>query len=114
MERKYFVIAILWVAVITFLSLNSLSGAPSINIPNKDKVVHFIFYFVFVFIWYKAFLDRQKYLIAITICAIIYGIIIEILQNTVTLNRSADILDVVANATGALTAFYAVRLKIIL
>jgi len=114
LEPKYFLIALLWVAVITFLSLNSLTSTPQINIPHKDKIVHFIFYFVFVILWYKAFNSQNKYIVTIVVLAIIYGIVIEVLQHTLTKNRSADIFDVVANAAGSLTALYAVRRKIML
>jgi VanZ family protein len=36
--------------------------------------------------------------------SILYGIVIEILQETTTTTRNADILDVLANFTGTLSA----------
>lgn len=56
LERKYYVAAFTWTLGITFLSLASLSKLPSIpSIKFKDKIIHFTFYFVFVFLWSEAF-----------------------------------------------------------
>lgn len=113
MERKYTILACLWVVIITFLSLYNLNDVPSVNvnIPNKDKIAHFMFYFVFVFLWYKAFLESTKKLTYIVLIAIIYGIVIEVLQRAITVSRQADFYDVVANVSGVLLATFIIRKK---
>lgn len=47
----------------------------------------------------------------IVVYAILYGIIIEVLQSVVTLNREADVLDAVANSIGACTAILFLKIK---
>ena len=80
---------------------------PKVGVPGNDKLVHFVFYFVFTLLWNFA-LEKKikngslKFLVVIV--AIIYGIIIEILQEVLTRYREADIFDVMANSAGAFLA----------
>lgn len=106
--HKFFFVAVAWTILITFLSLtDSKFNAPEslLTIKNKDKVVHFIFYFVFVFLWFRSInkITNKKIIIIVGI-AIVYGIIIEVLQGTLTLNRQPDIYDAAANSLGAITS----------
>ena len=81
-----------------------------VTMPNKDKVVHFIFYFIFVICWTKAVKRVTiKEQIIIVCVAVFYGIIIEVLQSVCTASRQADVFDAITNATGALTAFIFLR-----
>jgi len=78
---------------------------PKIEVPGKDKTIHFIFYSVLTFLWYLALQKKYKnkalkYIIALAV--IIYGIIIEVLQGALTQNREMDFYDVMANSGGAL------------
>ena len=52
-KKTFLFLAILWTVVITFLSLATLDSSigSEIKIPNKDKMVHFVFYFLFVVLW---------------------------------------------------------------
>ena len=111
LERKFLYLAILWSAMILYLCLVSIKGAPSlVSIPYKDKIVHFIFYFVLFYFWKKALnaceFKRQLKLVLILVA---YGIIIEVLQWMFTKDRHADIYDVIANALGAVTALVFLR-----
>lgn len=112
LERKYFYFAVFWTLFITYMSLVTIEKVNTsiINIPNKDKIVHFVFYFIFVFSWIKVFnSDKNKINLKIVVIAVLYGIIIEVLQSVFTTNRQADIFDAIANALGALTAFLFLR-----
>jgi len=90
------------------MSSNSFSSFKRFNIPYKDKTVHFFFYFVFVVLWVLSFSrqysDKRKLRLSVLLAAVFYGILIEICQGLFTKNRSADILDVLANSAGAATA----------
>lgn len=78
-----------------------------IAIPNKDKIVHFGFYFVFVFSWINAIQPKlTKNKVKIVFVAILYGIIIEVLQAELTETRQADFYDALANTCGAVTAYF--------
>lgn len=107
-ERNFLFLAILWTVVITVLSLVSINSVPKVHIPGKDKVVHFLFYLVFVILWsftkVKLYF-KLKYDFIIVLFAIVYGIIIEVLQSVLTQTREADIYDVFANSIGAIAGF---------
>ena len=96
-------IAVLWTGFITFLSLASVGSTfgKAIKIPNKDKYVHFAFYFFFVIFW-SLYFKKDKKRIQILLAAIGFGILMEICQGLFTKTRSPDILDVVANTFGAI------------
>lgn len=106
LERKFLFFAISWTVLITVLSLISTTKIPSIPFPVKDKIVHFVFYFVLTLSWFMSFkyLDFYKK-IKIVCFAIVYGIIIEVLQGVFTVNREADVFDALANSLGAILAY---------
>ena len=98
---------------VTFSSLYSFEGSDlsgfSIDIPYADKIVHFIFYFVgSVFgslyiseVWKEKTLFIEKLKI-FAFSLIIFGIIIEVVQKTMTTNRVGDVFDALANSIGAI------------
>jgi VanZ family protein len=106
-KKTYFLLAILWTILVTVLSLITIKSdiGSSINIANKDKFVHFTFYFVFVVLWFlyvesKNINPKTKY--KILFASIGYGILMEICQGIFTINRIPDIFDVLANSAGAI------------
>lgn len=90
------------------MSSSSFSSFKRFKIPYKDKTVHFAFYFVFVVLWALSFSghysDKRKLRLSVLLAAVLYGILIEICQGLFTKNRSADIVDILANTAGAATA----------
>lgn len=111
---------ICWIIIITALSLYSFEefDTQEIFIPHLDKVVHFIFYFIASFLGAllireqtKGQLNLSGAVIISMLVVIIYGIVIEVIQNTFTLNRSGELYDVLANSLGA---FFGAGLIIIL
>ena len=109
-KNKLFFVAFFWTLLVTVLSLiSSLSGfGNNIHIANKDKIVHFIFYFVMVILWMYYFSKAEVTNIGLKIVlgAILYGIVMEICQAVFTTYRSADIVDVIANSSGAISGFF--------
>ena len=109
-ELNFLVLAIAWTIGITIASLVSLNNVPKVNILGNDKAVHFLFYLIFVVFW--GLVKRQsyfkiKYDLLIVAFAILYGIIIEILQGVLTKTREADFYDALANFLGAIVGFIA-------
>ena len=107
LEHNLIAIAIVFTVVVAFLSLVSLNNIPNVEVPGKDKTIHFLFYFVLTLLWNVALQKkyknwRLKYRIVFVV--IIYGIIIEVLQKVLTKNRQPDIYDVMANTAGAFIA----------
>ncbi|MBF02032.1 MAG: hypothetical protein CMP76_01925 [Flavobacterium sp.] len=111
LERKFLYLAVLWSVIILYLCLVSIKGTPSlVSIPNKDKIVHFIFYFVLFYFWKKALnVYEFKRQLKLVLILVVYGIIIEVFQWMFTKDRHADIYDVIANALGAVTALVFLR-----
>jgi VanZ family protein len=103
LERNAFAIAILLTLFITFISLVSLKGITPIKIENSDKIGHLLAYFVLSFSWFFAVKNKfNNFLIIILLIS--YGIIIEVLQEVLTLHRQADFIDVLANSFGVILA----------
>lgn len=98
-----------WIITITFLSLVDLHDIDikiEINPWLKlDKIVHFIFYFTLTGLLINYFKQSKKISYPIYISfflAVIYGILIEILQDIVPTRRSFDYNDMTANTLGSL------------
>lgn len=86
------------------LSLIKLSGVPSMEVKNIDKVYHSLAYFVLTISWLLTFYKKPEKKYIIVLSCIIFGIIIEGLQMVLTVYRTGDLLDVIANTTGAILA----------
>ncbi|WP_222983207.1 VanZ family protein [Flagellimonas meishanensis] len=109
-----------WVLLITVLSLFSFSGmeldAGKLDIPYADKITHFIFYLMFSVLGCLFVREQTKgdwtlqkttwYMVSF---AIAYGILIEVLQYTLTEDRMAEMGDVLANTIGAIAGIGSIR-----
>lgn len=92
----------------TFGEANSL-----LTLPNKDKLLHAIFYFGFTVLWVLFFRTRPSVKSPLLFgfsLAVIYGAAIEVCQAVFTTGRSGDVLDVLANTAGALIAVLFLKL----
>jgi len=96
---------------ITFSSLYSFENTDTsdFEIPHLDKAVHFTFYFVaailatfFVRETTKGSFTLHRTVWLVVFGAIIFGIIIEVLQYAITTDRHGDLLDALANSVGAI------------
>ena len=70
------------------------------NIGGIDKIYHLFAYFTLVICWLFSFYKKPKLKYTIAFGCILYGIIIEVLQSTTTVYRTADFKDVLANTLG--------------
>ena len=104
-------------AAVTFLSLGSFSNTdlPDIRIPSFDKVVHFGFYFGAVILGCFYIRERtsgnfglKKTLFIMFLVALLYGIIIEVLQAELTTQRDGNTYDALANSIGALAGTFVI------
>jgi VanZ family protein len=101
--------ALAWTGLILFFCLIKSSSVPVIKIPNIDKAVHISFHFGFTMLWFLFFqhvvaTPIKKRLSIVFVFSLVFGILIEIAQSLFTTSRSGDVLDVLANTTGALLA----------
>ena len=112
MERKlYFALGVLWTGAVLaacLLSSEAIANAPRFDIPYKDKVAHFTFYFVFSIIWFvysvKSMPNKSRIWLSILIFTIasVMGGIVEMLQYFFSPTRSAEWADELANCLGSL------------
>lgn len=89
----------------------------TIDIPHADKLVHFIFYCtaavlgVFFLREYRNWtVTPRKAFVLMFFLTIVFGIIIEVLQYSFTVNREGDFFDVLANAFGSLCGVFVCKL----
>jgi len=110
LKKASFSLAVAWTIILAILCLVKFTDLPSIGVSGADKYVHFALHFVFTMLWGYYFgvkgneiaLTNMVFVVTSSLC---YGILIEILQETCTTTRRADIFDVLANFSGALVAF---------
>ena len=95
-------IALLYTVALTFVSLINIGGVPELGSSMDDKIYHVFAYVVFVWVLHNYFRNTAfKNTILISVCtAIIYGIILEVLQQSFTVSRVSDPYDVMANVIG--------------
>ena len=118
---KSFWPAIIWGIFIFIMSAFPGDDIPKsfiINIPFVDKIIHFFLYFLLVILILlgssrksKTTLTIRKFLFAFFI-SLLYGILLELLQDLVFIMRGADLLDIAANAAGSfigLLTFYYIK-----
>lgn len=105
---KYNWPSIAWAAFILVLCLMPGKDLPSVSIFEADKIGHFTVYTVLAFLmWYGwrkqtafAWLQTNAFVKILLITAV-YGFAVEIMQETFTADRHFDLLDALANSTGA-------------
>lgn len=109
--HKFTILFIGWLVLITSLSLFSFStaGVDDWNLPHMDKLVHGIFHFMIMVLGILAWHERygqnggwSKSLVLLFLFSLLYGLAIELLQFMLPTGRFADVMDVLANVTGAL------------
>ena len=113
-KYAYTLLFVSWAMFITMLSLFSFSSMELDA--GKLKITHFIFYLVFSFGGCLSIRERtngrfgmNKTIKMVLVLAIVYGIIIEILQYTITTDRMAEFGDVLANTLGAFAGIGLIR-----
>jgi VanZ family protein len=111
LKNLLFWIAFSWTVVVAFFCLTPSNNIPSINIPNLDKLAHAFFHFVFTLLWFLFFKkqvkkrNETKLLVFSCLFSVLFGLAIEIIQAKFSPTRSGELLDVLANLSGAILAF---------
>ncbi len=107
-------ISLMWLSVVTFLSLMNPTYSEASLFPNSDKAVHFLMYGIMaIFLLSRLQLEdgisQQLVLIITVISVIIFGGLLEIAQELFTATRQASVWDFLANGLGALAAAVAYK-----
>ena len=107
---------LLLIAIATTIGIMCLSllklPHTGIDVKNIDKAYHSIAYFVLALTWLFSFYKKPNKKYLIILCCIIFGILIEVLQSTLTVYRTGDYKDVLANTLGILLALVVFNLFI--
>jgi glycopeptide antibiotics resistance protein len=108
-------IAILWTIFIAILCLVKFDDLKHFDVVDQtDKYVHYIFHLLFVIFWSMYWNAKNQFtnkaISIILLTSFCYGIGIEIVQEVFTKTRKADIMDIISNTTGALSALLILRL----
>lgn len=99
---------------LTILYLCMMPGNNSnfdIKIPNMDKYVHAVMYFVLSFtISLNLYQEYTKYksmtmVMWALVIPILFGGLIEVMQDKFTVSRTGDVIDLVADAIGAILGY---------
>lgn len=105
--------AIAWTGLIFILLVIPSEGIPHtrmLGLPHVDKLAHVVLFGVFVWLWSRTEVDRQKkpglrfFLISSG-----YGILMEFIQAGFT-NRAFEMLDIIADLSGAALAWLLVSI----
>ena len=119
LKKRALLIAISYAIALLVVSLVrlDLESVEDIVPSFSDKIFHFMAYALFTLLWFNAFYFRFKYnkikgIYRTVVIAIVFGIIIEVLQWLTTTSRSFDLLDIVANVLGVLFAAILLNSKI--
>jgi len=100
LRRTFLVLAILLASIIVVKSVTP--ALPSLSLSNMDKVIHVAAYFALGLVALPALPRVRPLYIWFGLCAL--GASIELAQGLMNAGRTANILDGVANATGAVLA----------
>ncbi len=104
------IFSILVALIIMYLSLansHTFDKVSFINIPNIDKVVHFGMYFGLmsvIILENRKAIKSTSHLFLTGLIPLFYGILMEILQATLTLTRTGSFYDALANSVGILVS----------
>ncbi len=109
LKKTILLITIAYTVSLTIVSLMRLNNLPDIKISFGDKIFHFIAYAVLTILWSYSFLfsfkfKMKKALLSSAILSVVFGIVIELLQGSMTDYRALDVYDALANTLGVLLA----------
>lgn len=107
LKNLFFISSITYTNFLAIVCLITLNKVPKVGISFADKIFHCFAYMVLSSLWYITLTYRFKFkrkgaLIYASGFSILFGIIIEVLQGTLTTSRAFDVYDVVANTIGVL------------
>ncbi len=108
LKKLLLVASIIYTLTLLTVCLINLNNAPKIEISHGDKIFHFLTYCVLTVLWVYTFVlnfnwPKKKSILVAGIGAVLFGMLIEVLQGSLTSTRTFDYYDALANSLGALT-----------
>lgn len=116
LKNGVFFVSICYTAALLIVCLITLNNLPIIRMSHGDKIFHFIAYFILTFLWVYTFILKfgmsyNKAVVVAVTGAVLYGILIEVLQGGLTKSRTFDYYDALANSLGAILVSTILLLK---
>ena len=106
-------ILVVYALALTIGSLANVGDLPSLGSSFDDKIIHLAAYFFFTVLVFnycnEVKLGRALLISAVSV--IVYGIIIEVLQQVMTSYRTLDVYDALANTLGVVFATIIIRFR---
>ncbi|MHA7055995.1 VanZ family protein [Aquimarina sp. M1] len=109
-------LALAYTGLVGWLSLAIIFIPIDIKVEGSDKIGHLLAYFVFTVIWFLFFFYSEKQprefsksITKASVLSFLFGILMELLQGTVTDYRSPEWNDVLANTSGIVFAIIVVK-----
>lgn len=111
LKKQALLISIIYTVALLIVSLITidLGGIEAFAPSFGDKIFHFCAYSILVYTWYFTFTyefkkGKQQSIYLVTLCAALFGIVIEVLQKVLTNTRHFDVGDILANGLGIMLA----------
>ena len=104
---------VLYTISIAILSLVHLTELPKLNTGFDDKIAHFIFYSGLCLFWFMSLyvLKVKSSLLIASLFSFVFGGVIEVLQGVLSIYRTMDVYDLLANCLGVVTMAIVISLK---
>ncbi len=114
LKNFVFLASLAYTLTLTAACLIKINTLPT-QVKYGDKIFHCLAYFILALLWYlscvyKFNFSKKRALYYVAIGSIVFGIIIEALQGGLTVYRSADVYDIIANTIGVFLMVILVRL----
>lgn len=106
-NNKYSILVAILILYLCLASPDTFENVPIYNIPFVDKLVHFGMHFLLmsvIILEHRKSLKTSDRLFMIALIPLFYGILLEILQLTLTSSRSGSFYDVIFNTAGMLSS----------
>ena len=100
------IVWLLFISVLFFLPGSSLPIESWLDAISFDKLVHFGFFALLLFLWRFYGPATNSYTILFGVAALVYGFGVEVIQHFWIPNRSFDLGDVLADITGAIAGLW--------
>ena len=116
LKKQALIITILYSIALATVCLVNINNLPHTNIYFEDKIFHFLAYGLLTYLWFNSLINSIKFkkkraIFLAAIISVIFGILIEVIQENMTVSRALDVYDVLANTLGTLLVSIALWFK---
>lgn len=106
-KNKFSILVALIILYLSLASEQTFENVPSFNIPGFDKIVHFSMYFGLmsvIILENRKLMKGNRNLFLMALIPFSFGVLMEILQATLTITRTGSIFDAMANLAGVIAS----------